>query len=188
MAARRPRKVVLGLEQIAALRSKLRARIVDLIYNAGELTVAQIAEELGQKPTALYRHLDHLVEVGLLIEGEPVRTEKNFARVFVGPGDTLAYVPPGEADEEMREAVAGLIAYELNLAARETARAYAERIGTVGVPSAHLKYVSTTGWLSREERARVNALLDEVVAVFSASSHGPGKDLQTISFASRPST
>lgn len=180
--------VVLDVEQIGALRSKLRAQIVDLIYNVGEMTAAQIGEELNQNQTTLYRHLDVLVDVGLLIEGEPVRSGKNTARVFEAPGKTLKYVEAENAPPEMLAAVGELIEYELKLAGKETARAYTANSCTSRVPSAHLKYASATGWLSAEERTRVNDLLDEINAIVQASSHAPGKDLQTISFAFRPAT
>jgi len=188
MPPRRPAHLVLKLKQIDALKSKLRAQIVDLIFNAGEMTAAEIGAELDQKQTTLYRHLDLLVEVGLLIEGEPARAGKALARVFKAPARTLKYQDVEKAPPQMRRAVGDLMAYELRLAAKETASAYAEGECTTRVPSAQLNYASVTGWLSAKERARVNELLTEIRTIVQASSHAPGKSLQTITFASRPAT
>jgi len=113
MAAQRPRQLVIQrIEQLDALRSRLRARITDIVYNEGELTVHEIAEDLEVQPTTLYRHLDMLVEVGLLEEAEPVRTTKNFARVFRAPARNISLWPE-KVNDEVRHAIALVIESQL---------------------------------------------------------------------------
>jgi len=175
------KKVLMAnLEQLDVLRSRLRGRITDLVYSAGELTVAEIAEALVQKPTTLYRHLDLLVESGLLTEGEPVRTGKTLARVFKAPAGTIKF-PRETASQAERVAVADVIVSQLRMAAKET-RA---RIETHG-PESGVRAGAVVGWLTPEDRERVAELMVEAYEILENGRREEGRTLCGLTFALRP--
>lgn len=61
------------LEQVRVLADPLRMRVVEVLCR-GERTTKQVAEELGEKPTKLYHHVEALEKVGLV---RPTRTRRN---------------------------------------------------------------------------------------------------------------
>ena len=60
------------LDQLKALGDPLRFRILEAL--ADERTTKQVAEEIGEKPTKLYHHVDALERVGLI---KMTRTRRN---------------------------------------------------------------------------------------------------------------
>lgn len=61
------------LEQIRVLANPLRVRMVELFCRE-EYTTKQVAQELGEKPTKLYHHVEALEKVGLIRQ---MRTRRN---------------------------------------------------------------------------------------------------------------
>lgn len=57
---------VLTLEQMRAMASPVRQRIIAALYARGDSSVTEIAETLERKPDTLYHHLRVLLSVGLL--------------------------------------------------------------------------------------------------------------------------
>jgi DNA-binding transcriptional ArsR family regulator len=53
------------LEQVKVLADPLRVRILEAL-GPGEFTTKQVAEQLGEKPTRLYHHVEALERVGLI--------------------------------------------------------------------------------------------------------------------------
>ena len=56
---------VSDLEQIKVMADPLRLRLLEH-FCKNEMTTKQVAEELGEKPTRLYHHVDALERVGLI--------------------------------------------------------------------------------------------------------------------------
>lgn len=90
-----------SLDQIKVLADPLRLRILESFCH-GERTTKQVAEEIGEKPTKLYHHVDALERVGVI---EPTRTRRNrgtlekyyvaVARSFKAASDLLDSKPRG---------------------------------------------------------------------------------------------
>lgn len=173
-------------EQIHALKSRLRGRITDVVYHMGQATVHEIADRLGAPVSTLYDHLEILVEVGLLLEGEPVRTTKNFARTYVAPAKQLRF-SLNSKDPEIRTAIADVVASQLRFAEKETRVGIVDKGYPVGEPDSVLRTGSTTGWLSRDDICKLNALLAEAVSLFEQGvDPAPGRQLQAFTFVARP--
>ncbi len=66
-------QVLSDLAQIKLLADPLRVRILELLAK-GEMTTKQVAEELGEKPTKLYHHVEALEKAELV---RLVRTRQN---------------------------------------------------------------------------------------------------------------
>lgn len=171
-------------EQIAAIKSRLRGRICDVVYHMGQATVHEIADQLGRSVPGLYPHLEILVEAGLLLEGEPVRTGKNFARTYVARAERLR-MTRDLTNPAVRSGIADVVSSQLRLADREF-RASLEMSGvTNGQPDSRISSASMVGWLNDEQIREVNRLLGEVVEIFDGAVPGEGRSLQGLTFVSR---
>lgn len=176
------------LDQLEALKSCIRDRICDVVCQAGELTAQEIATRLGIRPTAIYPHLDLLVEVGLLVERDQVRTNKNFARSFGAPAKHLR-LDRESKDPEVQAAICAILASQLRQASREFQTAIeagscpenGDSIAELGLGIAWL-----TAWLDSESIKRAKALLDELDELFMIDEPGPGKTLFALTYVARP--
>ena len=70
------------LEQVRVLADPLRMRIVEVLCR-GERTTKQVAEELGEKPTKLYHHVEALEKVGLVRQTRTRRNRGTLERYYV---------------------------------------------------------------------------------------------------------
>ena len=170
------------IDALSALKSRLKARICDILCNEGELTVQALAEQLGAKPQSLYRHLDQLCEIGLIEECDQVRTTKNFARVYRSTVDSISLAPESGTPEEL-DAIADVIDSQLRHAGKEVRAALAS---SDEGDSPRVRTNSGIGWLTDAEEAKVNKLLDEVARIFREAQQGPKKTLRAYTVAVRP--
>lgn len=169
---------------LEALRSRLRGRICDVVYHAGSATVHEIADQLGKPVSSLYHHLDMLVEVGLLLEGEPVRTNKNFARTYTAPARRLKFTQD-LSDPDVRRGIADVAASQLRLAEREF-RAALETPGiTAGKPTSRVGSGSMVGWLDDDQIRKVNSLVNQIAEIFDESVKADNRKLHAFTYASR---
>ncbi len=78
--SKKPRKQnVLNIrhpEQIRAIRSPERIRILEAMTEHGSLTVKQLGDIMGRVPQALYYHVKELVKVGILVEDCVVKSKR----------------------------------------------------------------------------------------------------------------
>ncbi len=185
MTARRKRWTVNRPEQIAALRSSQRERVCDVVYALGQATVQEIAEQLGARPTAVYRHLRILCDVDLIEEGPAARTVRNFARTYRAKAERVTFLPLAD-DPKIRALVADVIESELRMAAREYRIGIESERERLGTPDTPIRSMAMVGWLGRKERIRVNQLFEALMEMFDGTRPGPGKSLQALTFVSRP--
>jgi len=176
------------LDQLDALKSCVRDRICDVVCQAGELTAQEIAARLGIKPTAIYPHLDLLVEVGLLVERDQVRTNKNFARSFGTPATHLR-LDRESKDPEVQAAICAILASQLRQASREfqnTIEATARPDLDDASADLGLGIAWLTGWMDTKSIQRAKSLLDELDELFMIDEPGPGKTLYALTYVARP--
>lgn len=171
--------------QFDALRSRLRGRICDVVYHAGAATVHEIADQLGKPVSSLYHHLDMLVEAELLLEGEPVRTNKNFARTYVAPARRLRFTRDLDV-EGVREGIADVAASQLRLGEREFRAALQKPGITAGRPTSRVASGSMVGWLDDDQIRQVNSLLNQLASIFDESVQEEGRRLHAVTYVSRP--
>lgn len=171
------------LDQLEALKSCVRDRICDVVCQAGELTAQEIATRLGIKPTAIYPHLDLLVEVGLLIERDQVRTNKNFARSFGAPATHLR-LDRESKDPAVQSAICAILASQLRQASREFQNAIESKSDPDHDSGLGIAWL--TGWMDTKSITRAKALLDELDDLFMIDEPGPGKTLYALTYVARP--
>ena len=171
------------LDQLEALKSCLRDRICDVVRQAGELTAQEIASRVGARPSKLYPHLDLLVEVGLLVEGEPIRTGKNFARVFGAPARGYRFDRESD-DPDVREAVCSIVSSQLRQADREFRAAYNAEDDADSRENVSAAWLSA--WLDDDGIRKARTLLDQLDELFEKYEPGPDKSLFVLTYVARP--
>jgi DNA-binding transcriptional ArsR family regulator len=170
--------------QISLLSSPVRQELVDtLAALGGETDVATLAEQLGRPADGLYYHLRTLVEGGLLRE---VPTKEGSERRFrlVGGGPLrLAYdlSPDGNAT-----ALSAFARGLLQIAGRDFEDALTRADTMVTGAERELWASRNKGWLSADDMAEVNALLERL-SVLTSQPKATGRDhLASLAFVLAP--
>jgi DNA-binding transcriptional ArsR family regulator len=164
--------------QMRALISPMRQEIVDALESAGPCSIARLAELLSRPADTLYFHIRKLLKVGLVIEAERRKEGRHvFALydVFARPL-RLAYEPPARARD-----VTSVVAGALRLGMRDFKRGIADATPeqTLPTPARELWGARAKGWVSRQELARVNELLAEVLSTLRTGQ--PSADAKAVS-------
>ena len=156
-----PRYVIRKQKQMAALASAARQEIVDVLVEAGALSVAEIGMILGRPADALYFHLRALKLAGLVLQdGYRYRGRRKEALFrTVSPDLRLQYEPRSEAN---RRAVTAIVSSMLRMGIRDFRRGF--RQGGVMVAGGHrelwgLRMVSR---LTPPQLAEVNRLIERL--------------------------
>lgn len=168
MSIRNPKagSVVRSPEQIRALASPMRHAIYQVVSNQGEASVREIGHQLGRQPAALYRHVDRLVEAGVLKEIGSESTTRRDAKLYSTQFEYLAYEP---GNPEMVEALCAYVRCMTKRAGEEVVRS----METHDARTKHCKQGRDThlgkvfGWIDRETLAQINEHIDEIMRLMN---------------------
>lgn len=173
---------------IEVLASPIRQELVDTLFAlGGEASAAALADALGQHADGLYYHLRLLCDADLI---EELRLGEGKERTFRLSGDgrsplRLAYRPGPEGNAGALDTyVAGL----LKVAGKDFEQAIASSDTTVEGPRRQLWASRNKGWLSGDDIAEANALLERLCALFSQTRNAERDTLMTLAFVMAPST
>ncbi|GJM17940.1 MAG: hypothetical protein DHS20C14_01530 [Phycisphaeraceae bacterium] len=131
-----------------------------MVLNQGEASVREIAAQLGRHPASLYKHIDHLEEIGLIQEVGTKATGKRDARVFASDAWYLNY------DVNNEEIVEALLAYmhsELRNSGRRLDDALHDETSISKGSHRDTRFISVFAWLTRSELGELNRLLNEMM-------------------------
>ncbi len=160
------RFVVSRLDQMTAITSPARQEILDVLARMGAASLAEIAAVLGRPADALYYHVRVLERVGLILPaGTRAGARRSERLVRAAAGEfALRYASPtpGQA-----RAVTRIVASMLRLGARDFRRALAGPGNRVEGPVRDLWALRTTGWLTGDQVAAVNAGMQALAHRFS---------------------
>lgn len=183
--------------QFEALSSPIRDQIVQVVVNQAPWTpdapdspgvsIREIAAQLGRKPASLYRHIESLVQVGLIREIGPRASGGRDATTYGAIGEALTLVTPERPGPAM-DALCRYIERMATHAGKESALAARDRAmntGSSGVGNDQ-GTVSMFGWLDDEQRARLRQMLGEVASIFERAERRPGTRLVAASMLVRP--
>lgn len=165
----------------------MRHAIYQVVHNQGEASVREIGRQLGRQPAALYRHVDRLVEDGILQEVGSESTGRRDAKLYSTKLKYLAYEPN---DPEMVDA---LCAYVECM----TKRAGSEVVESMQSGNARTKLTKqgrdthvgkVFGWLDKETLEEVNEHIDAIMRLFSKKQRAPDTELISILVTLAPLT
>ncbi|HKW45051.1 MAG TPA: helix-turn-helix domain-containing protein [Candidatus Eremiobacteraceae bacterium] len=148
--------------QFAALASSARQELIDVLQRLGTVSVAEIAAALAKPADALYYHVRVLERVGLLVRAghrcERGRQEALYRAV--SPHIVLRHEPRTPARSE---AIGDIVGSMLRLGTRDYRRALKESDVRLTGDDRDLWALRTTGWLTKEQVKKVNALIAQLV-------------------------
>jgi predicted transcriptional regulator len=153
------------VEQVRALESTVCQEIVDLVGAAGPCSVREMAGFMGRRPDSLYYHVRKLSAAGLLVDRGIRGSGRRAEAVYDVPGRPLrlAYAP---SDPENVEAVGRVIASMLRSANRDFHGGFRPGLAVVEGDARNLWAARMKGWLSDDDVAELNALLNRILEVF----------------------
>ena len=171
-------------QQILALCSPMRHAIHQVVLSQGEASIREIGEQLGKKPASLYRHIDQLVEVGLLIEEGTRSTTKRDAKVY---SSRLEFFRYRDRSPEMVDAIARFARSSLKETGNQLTRTFERGNAVLPVPERDTFIGSPSGWLDSDEIAQLNEHIDAIVALLADKPRREGTKRITISMGMYPS-
>ncbi|HEX2816353.1 MAG TPA: helix-turn-helix domain-containing protein [Phenylobacterium sp.] len=168
-----PPYVVRTKKQLSALASSARQEIVDVLANAGAISVAELASALGRHADALYYHLKVLRQAGLVLSaGHRGRGKHREELIRSVSADLRLPYELGEGGN--RGEISAIVASMLRLGIRDFDHAFA--FGDVKVSGAdrELLALRKIGWLTPDEVGDVNRSIAELAQI-AAGPPGRGR-------------
>ena len=163
-------------DQLALLHSGLRQEIVDVVCVSGPCSIAELGAYLGRAPNTLYYHVRMLVEAGLLLEAGTRGEGRSEEQTYATPSRHMQ-LDTRERDPEKDAHFVKIAAGAMRAAARDL-KATLERGEPLGKGQGkHTGYTRTKGWLTKDDVARVNRLLDEITSIYLHGERRPGARL-----------
>ena len=171
-------------EQIRALCSPARHAIHQVVLSQGKASIREIAEQLGKKPASLYRHIDHLVEVGLLMEEGIKSTSRRDAKVY---SSSLEFFSYRDRNPEMVDALATFARSSLKEAGNQLTKVFERGDAVLPVPQRDTFIGSPAGWLDSDEIEELNEHIDAIIQLLADKPRREGAKRITISMGMYPS-
>lgn len=172
MSSRAKRHVIRSQKQMAVLTSAPRQEIVDILADAGTLSVAELAAVLGRPADALYFHLRALLRVGLVRQAGFRYRGRRKEALFrtIAPDLWLQYQPRHEPN---RRAVTAVVSSMLRLGIRDFRRSFQRGDVIVSGRRRELWALRKAGHLSLPDLAVVNRLIERLRSATSKpKGHG----------------
>jgi len=180
----RPRQID-DPKRIRVLASPVRHEIVDTLSAlGGTATVARLAEHLGRHADGLYYHLRLLKKSGLVEELSSGDGERVFRLAGSGKAPLrLAYrVERGGNGSALETYARGL----LKVAQRDFTQALATPGVVASGPRRQLWAARNKGWVSGEDLAEVNSLLERLCTLTSQKLDANREELVSFAFVLAP--
>jgi predicted ArsR family transcriptional regulator len=187
MSAKNPKEntIIRNPNQVRVMSSPMRNAIHQVVNNQGKASIREIGEQLGREPASLYRHIDLLVEAGLLTEVGSRSTARRDAKLYSAERKFFAYDP---GDQEMTDALCEFTKISMRRAASNVSRSL--QSGEAKTRGDNLKrdtYVGTImGWLSPDDLAEINEHLNAIIDLYADKAKKPGTELISITLAMSP--
>lgn len=156
--------------QIRALCSPMRHEIHQVVLSQGRASIREIAEQMGRKPVSLYRHIDQLVEVGLLIEEGTVETSRRDAKVYSTNLEFMRYRP---RRPEMLDALSEFAHASMKDTGKKVTRSIQSGKAVLPVPLRDTFIGSPAGWLDDEELGELNEHIDSIIELLANKPKKP---------------
>lgn len=156
------------LEQVRVLESTVCQEIVDLVDAAGPCSVGEMAGYMGRRPDSLYYHVRKLNAAGLLLDRGVRGSGRRAETVYDVPGRPLrlAYDP---SDPDNVRAVGRVVASMLRSANRDFGAGFRPELAVVEGEQRNLWAARMNGWLSEDDVAELNSLLNRILDLFQRS-------------------
>ncbi len=170
-------------DQIRALCSPMRRAIHQVVLGQGEASIREIAVQLDKKPVSLYRHIDRLLEVGLLIEIGTKSTSRRDAKVY---STKLKFLRYNARKPEMIEALGELASAILKDTGIKVSKSICSGDAVLPLPLRDTYIGSPAGWLDDEELGELNEHIEAIYALMASKPKKPDSKRIVISMGLYP--
>jgi DNA-binding transcriptional ArsR family regulator len=169
--------------QLKALSTPIRHDIVDRLTALGPLPVKELADVLGRKPTAIYRHLITLEKLGLVAASRVSGARGRPAMIYcaAAPRMRIARAPRVKGNRGPMAKIASAMARQ---AARKYTAAFRSNDWIVEGAKRNHGFVALVSAPSNKRLAKINALLDELTHLIWTPDPKPGKRIRVTWFMS----
>lgn len=166
VSSRAKRHVIRSRKQLAVLASAPRQEILDILADAGTLSVAELAAVLERPADALYFHLRALLRAGLVRHSGFRYRGRRKEALFrtIAPDLRLQYQPRHEPN---RRAVTAIVSSMLRLGIRDFRRSFQRSDVIVSGRRRELWALRKAGRLSLPDLAVVNGLIERLQSAAS---------------------
>lgn len=172
---------------IGLLESEVKQEILDTIRANGVSTIREIAAAIGRPADGLYYHVRQLVVAGLLREQRAAGRGPRSAAAYALPrgisGYEVKYAP--ESAENVA-AVTRIARAMSRMACNDFARGFREALAAVHGPHRNLWAARQKAWLSADELAELNRLLERIQQIMAQAERGADRSLCVLSYFLAP--
>jgi len=156
--------------QIRALCSPMRHEIHQVVLSQGEASIREIAEQMGRKPVSLYRHIDQLVEVGLLVDEGTKSTARRDAKMYSTKLEFMRYSP---RNPEMLKALGEFTRASMKDTGSKVAKSIESTNAVLPIPLRDTYIGSPAGWLDDDELGELNQHIDAIIGLLADKPKKP---------------
>ncbi len=179
-------------EQIRCLSSARRHDILARLLVAGSLSVRELAEWLGAKPSALYHHIQQLADAGLIRHDGHRVVNRRREQLYVARSPRMR-LSRDMSRRQVRDSLGEVVASFSRQAERDFRRGLVETspapdLSLPGDAEARRGFARAFGRPGGERLKRINALLDEAAALMTAEDAEGGETAVVLSWALTPAT
>lgn len=162
--------------QIRCLAGARRYDILARLQVAGALSVRELAEWLGAKPSALYHHIQQLLDADLIrTDGHRVVNRRR-EQLYAARSPHMR-ISRDLARPAVRDSLTEVAAAFSRQTERDFRRGYAEGVVEAAGPTRALGFDRAFGRPSAARLRRINALLDEAVALMAQDDGETGSPI-----------
>lgn len=152
---------VLRTDQLRCLVSAVRTDIVDQLAGRGPMSIKELATAIGKRPSALYHHIDQLLEVELVREAGARVVNRKQEKLYATPSRRIR-LKPALARPENAEVMAEIVSALARQADRDFSKGQYVQDAKVEGVERNLGFFRLVAKPGPEKLARINALLDEI--------------------------
>lgn len=182
--------------QFKAMSSPIRNQIIGIVESltaddsaTGEtrgVSVREIAKQMGRSASALYSHLEMMVDAGLLVEVGTQRSGGRDATTYAVPGELIELVMPTEEGPEL-DALCEYIRSVARNAGQEAVLAAIDRaLGRREIGPHDTGGATLRGWLDPDQRTELRQLMARINDLFVDRPRRPGTRYMAATFMFRP--
>lgn len=170
--------------QLSAMRSPRRHDIIDRLAASGPMSIRMLAAGIGAKPSALYHHIDKLLELGLVVEAGARVTRRKREQLYTTPAPKMRMARALAAGNEpaLMAEIVGSLTRQM---ARDFDAGAASPVKTAEGEGRNYGFFRLVGRPSPAQLARINACLLEVSEILWKSGDSDG-DLLCLGWVMAP--
>ena len=158
--------------QLETIASPRRQDMLARLAACGPLSIRELAEQVGARPTALYHHLEKLLDVGLVIEAGSRLRNRRRETLYETVAQRLR-LSRAHRDPKHAEAVADIVSAQTRQLARDFRGGQISAARADDGDERNLTFFRLVGRPSAEQLARINACLVELTELmFEANEPG----------------